>query len=349
MMRKREVMVKMQLGGARNSFVDLWRFIAILMIMGHHQYHIYAQNYPFSYGWIFVEFFFILTGYFTTCHFNGRKEITYEEKCVSAIQYTFYKFKSYLPFIWCAVILEYIIRFADNIFKNGVDIIQIVNSFVDMPLEMLLIGSSYTTPKLVPLWYLSAMFIVFPFFCLLIQCCNKYFLAMISFIVPVLFYGAVGIADNWKFPLNLIRCFSCMLLGVLIFEANNYMLGKIYDFIGEKILAAVQILCVILPVMACYSGAEHVLRLIVLCFVVGIAIATSGKSSLSNIQNKYMLYCGMITMPVYLFHWVVASVVGIFFKDNTQTIRVFLYYLFSVIVGCLAIRVQRQIRLHSNS
>ncbi len=320
-----------------------------MMIMGHHQYHVYAENYPFRYGWIFVEFFFILTGYFTMCHFSHSKEMVYEERCKKSIQYTFYKFRSYLSFVWCAVILEYFIRFLDIALRDTIDIIQLVNSFVDMPLEMLLIGSSYTTPKLVPLWYLSAMFIIFPVFCLLVQCCNQYFLTIVSAIIPLLFYGMVGVGDNWKFPLNLFRCFSCMLLGVLIFQANSHILEKIYDFIGERILAMIQILCVVLPVVACYSGAQYVLRLIILCFIIGIAITTSGRSSLNSLQSKFMSYCGVITMPIYLFHWVVGSIIALFLKNSCQDIRIFLYYFVSIIVGCLAVKIQKSIKLFKSN
>lgn len=56
----------------RNGMVDIWRFVFCLLIMAHHMYHIGIERiYPFQSAWIYVEFFFILSGYFTGKHFWG--------------------------------------------------------------------------------------------------------------------------------------------------------------------------------------------------------------------------------------------------------------------------------------
>ncbi len=62
-----------------------------------------------------------------------------------------------------------------------------------------------------------------------------------------------------------------------------------------------------------------------------------------------MSYCGVITMPIYLFHWVVGSIIALFLKNSSQDIRVFLYYFVSIIVGCLAVKIQKSIKLFKSN
>ena len=62
----------------RASVVDLWRFIALIMIMIHHLYIFgdpFTGEYCGRFGWIFVEFFFIVAGYFTYKHFRNTNSI----------------------------------------------------------------------------------------------------------------------------------------------------------------------------------------------------------------------------------------------------------------------------------
>ena len=58
---------------SRMAIVDLWKFIAAVMIMIHHLYYLSpafeGKDYPGYFAWIYVEFFFILTGFFTYRHF----------------------------------------------------------------------------------------------------------------------------------------------------------------------------------------------------------------------------------------------------------------------------------------
>lgn len=55
----------------RNGNVELVRFIGSLIIMASHIENMGFENYPFISGWIFVEFFLFITGYYTAKHFDG--------------------------------------------------------------------------------------------------------------------------------------------------------------------------------------------------------------------------------------------------------------------------------------
>ena len=95
----------------RMAIVDLWKFIAAVMIMIHHLYYLSpafeGKDYPGYFAWIYVEFFFILTGYFTYRHFAGRDR---QENLVrSSLSYTYRKFKPFLPYTTIAITLQYLL------------------------------------------------------------------------------------------------------------------------------------------------------------------------------------------------------------------------------------------------
>ena len=95
----------------RMAIVDLWKFIAAVMIMVHHLYEVAPvfenRDYPGYFSWIYVEFFFILTGYFTYRRF-ARKDRR-EDVFRSTLSYTWQKFKPFLPYTTIAITLQYLL------------------------------------------------------------------------------------------------------------------------------------------------------------------------------------------------------------------------------------------------
>lgn len=47
------------------QYIEMCRFIGSIMILCHHSYILMERTF-FIGGWAFVEFYFILTGYYTT-------------------------------------------------------------------------------------------------------------------------------------------------------------------------------------------------------------------------------------------------------------------------------------------
>lgn len=95
----------------RTAIVDLWKFIAAVMIMIHHLYYLSpayeGKDYPGYFSWIYVEFFFILTGYFTYRHFTRQDK---QDSIVkSSLSYTWRKFKTFLPYTTTAITLQYLL------------------------------------------------------------------------------------------------------------------------------------------------------------------------------------------------------------------------------------------------
>lgn len=57
---------------SRSGNVDLARSISALLVVAHHFSILGFSNYSFYGAWIYVEFFLIITGYYTTKHFDRK-------------------------------------------------------------------------------------------------------------------------------------------------------------------------------------------------------------------------------------------------------------------------------------
>lgn len=150
--------------------LELLRFLASMMIIdGHISVLIGEVKRPFCDTWNWVEFFFILTSVFTIKHFNRAEYITtsWETKAKNSVTYTIKKFKKFIPYTTLPIILMYILQ---NWKKYEVGIRSLVKSFENMPIEVCYLSAATKEgTTLAPLWFLSAMMIIFPLFVLICQ------------------------------------------------------------------------------------------------------------------------------------------------------------------------------------
>ena len=142
----------------RLSIADLWKFIATIMIM---IYHIYYLGNPFSGEdylgrscWIWVEFFFVVTGYFTYKHFENSD--SNDDIFKSSISYTIQKFKAFIPYTTVAITIAYILSAEYSLLRSNPS--QFFAHFATYPFEVLLIGEAVQSKQVLgPIWFLSAM------------------------------------------------------------------------------------------------------------------------------------------------------------------------------------------------
>lgn len=75
--------------------IELMRFLVMLLIMGHHLYHIGLEGtYLTRNCWVWVDFYFIISGAFTYVHFQVHSKVADGEGS-EALAYTLRKFKSF--------------------------------------------------------------------------------------------------------------------------------------------------------------------------------------------------------------------------------------------------------------
>lgn len=96
----------------KNKVIELERFLAACMVLLYHMGVAKA-------GWIFVEFFFILTGCFLMQHLESHKSDIEQNAVWYPLQYTWRKYWKLLPFTSASVIAMWVIYAAVNPFRSA--------------------------------------------------------------------------------------------------------------------------------------------------------------------------------------------------------------------------------------
>lgn len=117
--------------------IELMRFLGAVLIMNAHFGY---QDRPFQLSWFFVEFFYIITGYFTMRHFEKQEPQEHFEAVKIAVEYTGKKFVQFLPYTTGAILITYIAMnwhyIGEGAFGN------FIRSFENMPFEMLYLSEA---------------------------------------------------------------------------------------------------------------------------------------------------------------------------------------------------------------
>ena len=121
----------------RNANIDVVKFIAALLIMVSH-IDIVLNCKCYNGFWIYVEMFFIITGYLTTRHFDVH-EVRYNiKKCV---QYTINKFIPIYPYIFLQVTLMYFGVYSIRLINGETGMLETVSAVLNNYFSELLLVS----------------------------------------------------------------------------------------------------------------------------------------------------------------------------------------------------------------
>lgn len=318
-----------------NYMVDFCRFLAIGIIMTHHSYIMgYNGDYPFARGWAWVDYFFMLTGYFTIAHFKRKppKPSTYGR---TAVDYTLNKFKSFMPLAIVCILIQYIVVVYQS---HPVDWVATLRGFINMPYEMLMLSSIFGfNPNLSPLWFVAAMFITLPILCYVVTRFEDAWY-ILSFLLPMIYYGKYGVNTVRDWPMEMYRAFACMAFGTFCYYVAERLREREFSNLGKFGLTVLEVLSLILAVDLTRKP-EPELVFVVLLFPIQLSIMMSGESFTARINNKMINYLlrwlGSLSMPMFILHWLVGTLISIYAPIGR--IRLVLYY--GITVGLAAIYV----------
>lgn len=324
----------------RQSNMDLWRIVAAFCLLTHHTYLVRDPITDY-YGYrtlIFIDLFFIISGYYTATHFLNNE---YSGK--DYLDYYIKKFCKFLPYTTIAILFQYILNARQY---TGGGIKPIIGSFYSMPLEMLLLSETYThVPCLMPIWFLSAMFIAFPVFLIILRIKDKHIVVSFAMLYSLVFYNAIGISGNRTWPKDPLRALAGLLFGAMLFvisdEINKHK--KEIPISIKWVLTFTECVCLILPVIVTFCGMKGWERNIFLMFAIGIVIMTSELSETSKFSSSIVTYLGELSMPIYIWQWFVGSALSVLFKDMTEEmkveiplwLRLMAFYLITIIVSAV--------------
>lgn len=321
----------------RDIQISVYKYFASLMIMACHFYRLgLGGGYPLYGAYIYVEFFFMLTGYYTTKHFDARSSEadSLDEAMHRALVYTKLKFVRYIPFVLAAVSAEYMLEMFFSLQQGSA---AVINSFVGFPMEVFMLTSifpySKQYPKLAPIWYLSAAFIIFPIFCFFIQQKQKQILLYIEALLPLLYYGYFGLYGIRDYPHDLLRAACGMLLGGLVYHLSGY-LHKCSFLKKNRLFRGIEIICFLIPLLFAYRN-DSFGCLILFCFLANLCVHFSGIGGTVSASVLSKLACALDrqSLLIFLNHWVVATYIGFYQMERSVGSRILYYYVSVVLLS----------------
>lgn len=315
--------------GGRLQNVELMRFVGSLLIMTYHLSILgyEAGTYLGTHCWVWVDFYFIITGAFTYRHYFD-KQNQLKDYGSEALRYTFDKVRRFLPFTAIAVLLLYININIDALF-NG-DWKGFLFGFCDLPFEILYLSSSgIVSARLAPIWFLSAMFIVLP---LIVYIMNKHseLWKILALTVPVLYFGRMGVNGSRAWPNDLVRAFAGISLGSFAYMVSIKIAKRQYGVIGKCVLTLFEVgSCMV----ALYISIKNIpaINLMELLFFNMIVLMLSGVTYSSITNLRLIRFLGEASMPMFIFHWAVGVIVLRFIES--LSLRTFMYYFITIITS----------------
>ena len=300
---------------AKNYWIEFCRFIAAFCIVWT---HFGCAPIPCSNGeWaiiysgsLFVEYFFLLTGYFSIAHIEGRRASNNHFPGFSIVRYIVHKFASLFPYVFLSNVLVYLHFVIKNI--HSLPLKQLFN----FPFECLLLYSTGIIPE--PLddvwWYLSAMFTVLPVLLYLITKVSRDAACYVTFATSLLLYGYIlNRLDTLiiiKEHYALLRAFAGMSLGATLYYLTIYIkvfrykaAGKVFITFGELFFFGIAL---------AFTFVKYLKRTPYdICFVLFIFLSLlctfSQNSFLQNsfikvLFSRLSLFLGKLSLPIYCFH-----------------------------------------------
>lgn len=294
----------------KNRIVELERFIACCIIFFYH------CGGHFGSGWIVVEFFFLLTGYFATQHYETHKLEAREDMGWYPIRYTFKKFLTLIPYTAAGTLLVW----GWKIYSEGIGGRNLLKWILCLPADLSLTAGAglpgmgqaitdgfYTTRMIdVHLWYINCMLFVLPVFMYLLY--QEKLRGILCTIVPTLLYGLLIMADGtvngWHHAkYGILQCdmraLAGLLLGAGAWHFSRFLKSRQWTKLQRVLFTVVELGIGLLAVGIAEFATIHYDALVILLFFLLVSITTSAVSYTSRLNFRVFEWLGKLALPVY--------------------------------------------------
>lgn len=342
------------MAGNYKVMVGLMKFFFSIMIVCHHSGPIFDYKWCIlGGGYIGVEFFFIVSGYFLANSVKGLEnvatEVTLPGKATR--QFVFGKIKKIMPNYLCAILLSFglyaVVRSygMQTILQNMVLVLSEV-----FFLQMAGFPGSWVTGVA---WYLSAMYIVMFAIYPIYRYKRDIFINIVAPISIVLIYG--GFAHNYG-HLNqpdmwmvfvfkgVLRAFAGISLGCVVYEIGLSLKGKTFNFAVKSLLTLTEVVGYIgVFIYAYYMHLSVYDFFVVMLITVCVLISISGVSYTGNMNHILWLvrtskFLEKLSVSIFLNHYYWAVLIPEIFCNIDYKDRCLVYFcavLISAIINML--------------
>lgn len=322
----------------RNSEIDFFRLVFAFIVVVHHSHGLDPPDpvrYPFVGGYLPVEFFFLLSGYYSVRTCINNENIRYR----SAIVWTRKKFARIFPYVVPAIVVHYVIRaflFRFS-FREG------IKSLGYGVFEMLLLPSAgfYDTFQNASLWYLSALLIILPLFFSCLIRSRDFFLYIVCPLSALLIYGFFSVTlshidtwQNWEglFYSSLLRAWAGLSLGGVVFLLSEALCTLSFSKTGYRFLSFIEI--VALGIVFFYMFTRTHRKMDFLCIglmAAAACIMLAEKSSIHRFFSTLFSKCSEYSLALYVSHWTVRMLIPFIMPEAAYQFKLLPYIALSAV------------------
>lgn len=293
-------------------------------------------------SYLFVEYFFILTGYFSVAHFEKIKDTTNSESEFSIGRYVLRKYIFLLPYVILSASLAYPLIFVNEDPKK-----QIFN----FPLEIL---CPYTgivpEPRITPLWYVGAMIIALPILLFVKIKLNRATFLYTSIIIPMLLYGYLldqfGTLDAWASHWGILRAIAGMFLGAFLHSVSKVIASLRFTFFGKIVITIIEISAFSLAIVYTFfenlRNTHYDIFFVFLIFV-SLLCTFSNQSLTRVLPSRFLCALGNLSLPIFIFHIPIIFWVKYFFPNIGTGTCMLLVAIFTIIISFCSLWIVKYI------
>ena len=307
----------------RNGEIDLLRFIFAVVIVFFH----FNVNYDvglFQYGYIGVEFFFVVTGYLMAGHVYRMNADSRDLGCIAdeTWRYILKKTRSFYSYYFFAILLQAVVRY---LLLKGTSLTLLADktlrSIPVFTLSFLGLDRGASSLYVSNTWYLSAMLLsIFLLYPLLL----RHYKFSVEILFPILslfllgyLYSTYKTIRGWEkwagfVYFGMLRAVPEIAMGASLFQLSNTAAIKESPILrSEKLLmkglvTACKLFCyAVVLAFAQGSAFKENFNLHALLFcALGVMLSFSGAGYCIP-DSKLTRYLGKISLPIFTFHGVI--------------------------------------------
>ncbi|NFG28049.1 acyltransferase [Clostridium botulinum] len=293
----------------KNNAIEFWRFVIISFVIMLHFDEDYVGKYIFfSGGYLGVDFFFILSGFFLVHNYERSYKAIEHGK--QALSYLMHRISTLYP----EYLLSFIVIMLYKFFNYGWNMRDLIKNLWDERYELTMthyLGIDVAMTQR-SIWYISVL-IVLSYFIYYLIARNRetfiYFIAPISIILIYVYiakiYGMLGVQTEYMGIIGggLLRGFAGMSLGCICYKFTVYIRDKKLTKLGYIILNCFEVVNIISVFYILKNGFSLNDFTIPFSFFAIISISFINKSYITRIiDNKISGFLGSLNYGMYLNH-----------------------------------------------
>lgn len=291
------------------------RGLAALLVVLFHSSFVFGQQYPvIAQGPIFVDFFFVLSGFVMAFAYQNKIVAGMELKKFFLLRLgRLYPLHIFMLFVWLPYILLRVYLY--HHMGLGANDPSIQNSMGTFLTNVFLVNSLGIHDHLAwnyPSWSISVEFFTYLTFFGVLATFKKSFLPIHALLIAAVAYTVLYFISEGSmfktFDFGIVRCIGGFFLGVFVYHlasGSNITLGKI-SASALEIVALSLMIFVVLP----STGSKNYQMASFLVFgLVIFVFAIQSRGIISVILNqKPFLFLGSISYSIYMVHAIVIAV-----------------------------------------